>query len=141
MDSYWGQMDPLAPIRLLMFSNVHFSLWASLSGIKLISKIKILHIQFSVTQIRPQPSPLFNIHNLFGVKLLTRLRLGLSHLNEHKFNHNLNGCINPFSTCTLEPESTSHFFLHCHDYNSMWLVLFKDLNSADKNLIKRSDED
>ena len=93
MDSYWGHMDPLAPIRLLMFSNVHFSLRASLSGIKLISKIKILHIQFSVTQIRPQPSPLFNIHNLFGVKLLTRLILGLSHLNEHKFNHNLNGCI------------------------------------------------
>ena len=30
---------------------------------------------------------LFSIHNPVGVKLLTRLRLQLSHLNEHKFRH------------------------------------------------------
>ena len=34
------------------------------------------------------PKPIYNIHNPNGLKLLTRLRLGLSHLNEHKFNHN-----------------------------------------------------
>ena len=32
--------------------------------------------------------PVYNIHNPIGLKLLTRLRLGLSHLNEHKFKHN-----------------------------------------------------
>ena len=35
--------------------------------------------------MRPKPGPLYNIHNPSGIKLLTRLRLGLSHLNEHKF--------------------------------------------------------
>ena len=29
--------------------------------------------------------PVYNIHNPIDLKLLTRLRLGLSHLNEHKF--------------------------------------------------------
>ena len=37
--------------------------------------------------------PVYNIHNPIGLKLLTRLRLGLSHLNEHKFKHNYQDCI------------------------------------------------
>ena len=41
------------------------------------------------------PKPTLNIHNPVEVKLLTRLRLGLSHLNEHRFNLNCEDCINP----------------------------------------------
>ena len=33
----------------------------------------------------PVPNSYFNIHNPVGLKLLTRLRIGLSHLNEHTF--------------------------------------------------------
>ena len=59
---------------------------------------------YLLKEIRPQPSPLCNIHNPSGIKLLTRLRLGLSDLNEHKFNHNFDDCINLFCTCNLELE-------------------------------------
>ena len=38
--------------------------------------------------IRPSPNSTFNVHNPHGIKLLTRLRVGLSHLREHKFRHN-----------------------------------------------------
>ena len=38
---------------------------------------------------------LFSIHDLVGVKLLTRLRLQFSHLNEHKFRHNFKDCLVP----------------------------------------------
>ena len=38
--------------------------------------------------IRPVPSNLYNIFDPIGLKLLTRLRLGFSHLNEHRFRHN-----------------------------------------------------
>ena len=38
--------------------------------------------------IWPVSNPVYNIQNYIGLKLLTRLRLGLSHLNEHRFNHN-----------------------------------------------------
>ena len=48
---------------------------------------------------RPMPKPTFNIHNPLGLKLLTRLGLGLSHLNEHRFNHNFKDCINPLCSC------------------------------------------
>ena len=43
-----------------------------------------------------------------------------------------------FRTCSLEPESTSHFFLRCHHYNTTQSILFKDLNSVDKNFLKLS---
>ena len=32
-------------------------------------------------------SSVFNCHNFKGIKLLIRLRVGLSHLHEHKFKH------------------------------------------------------
>ena len=34
---------------------------------------------------RPSENKILNIHDQVGIKLLTRLRLGLSHLREHKF--------------------------------------------------------
>ena len=37
--------------------------------------------------IRPSGTTVFHCHNPKGVKLLTMLRLGLSHLREHKFKH------------------------------------------------------
>ena len=65
--------------------------------------------------------------------------VGLSCLNEHKFNHNFDNFVNPF--CTLEPESTSHFFLHYHHYNIIQSVLFEDLNSVGENLFKLCDNE
>ena len=41
------------------------------------------------------PNSIFGIFSPLGFKLITGLRLGLSHLNEHRFNHNLSNCINP----------------------------------------------
>ena len=38
--------------------------------------------------IRPEPNNIFNVHNAEGIKLLVRLRVGFSHLTEHKFRHN-----------------------------------------------------
>ena len=58
-----------------------------------------------------------NIYNIFdpkGLIFLTRLRLGLSHLNEHRFQYNFQDCLNPLCSCSLEIEDTSHYFLHCH---------------------------
>ena len=49
-----------------------------------------------------------NIHDPNGLRLLTRFRLGLSHLNEHKVNHNFKECVNPLCSCSLQVESVSH---------------------------------
>ena len=42
-----------------------------------------------------------------------RLRLGLSHLREHKFKHNFQDSINPLCNCGHDIESTTHYLLHC----------------------------
>ena len=56
---------------------------------------------------------LFLIHAPVGVKLLTRLWLQFSHLNEHKFRHSSKDCVSPMCNCGAEIETTSHFFLLC----------------------------
>ena len=72
------------------------------------------------------PKPTFNIHNPLGLKLLTRLRIGLTHLNEHRFNHNFEDYINPLCLGSLEVESTAH--LHCHNFENIKNTLLNNLN-------------
>ena len=45
--------------------------------------------------IRPEPNQVFNVDSSEGLELLTRARLGLSHLADHKFSHNFEECVNP----------------------------------------------
>ena len=52
---------------------------------------------------------LFSIHNPVRVKLVTRLRLQWSNLNEHKFRHGFEDTISPMSSCNTEIESNEHF--------------------------------
>ena len=58
--------------------------------------------------------PSYNIRNLLGLKFLTRLRLGLSHLNENNFKYCLQDGVNPSCSFSLKIESLSLLFLHCH---------------------------
>ena len=74
--------------------------------------------------IRPKENHTFDIHNPVGVKLLTRLRLGLSHLHEHKFKFNFQDCLNPLCVCNVNVENNTHFFLHCQNYNVERQILF-----------------
>ena len=62
--------------------------------------------------IRPVENSVFNIYEPNGLKLLIRLRLGLRHLNEHRFRHNFENCVNPLCSCSLETEDTLHYLLH-----------------------------
>ena len=89
--------------------------------------------------MRPSPNLVFDIHNPLALRLLTTLRLGLSHLNEHKFNHNFKNCVNPLCTCSLEIESKSHFFLHCNHDNNIRSTLLNEFKSLDGNIVKLSD--
>ena len=59
--------------------------------------------------IRALPNKVLNSNNPQGLKLLTRLRLGLSHLRYHKFKHNFLDTINPLCSCGSDIETTLHF--------------------------------
>ena len=83
---------------------------------------------------------MFNIHNPVGIKLLTRLKLGLNHLNEHSFNHKFQNCTSPTCICSFENESTTHFFLHCHFYIPIRTTLFDNLKEIVHNLQELADQ-
>ena len=57
---------------------------------------------------RPIPSPYFNIYHPVRLKLLNRLGVGLSHLNEHKFKHNFSNCV--YVTVVWKLNESSIFF-------------------------------
>ena len=85
------------------------------------------------------PKPTFNIRNHLGLKLFTRLRLGLTHLNEYMFNHNFEDDISPLCSCSLEVESTTHFFLHCHNFVNIRNTLLNRLKSISCDISNSSD--
>ena len=73
---------------------------------------------------RPIPKPIYNVHNPVGLKLLTRLRLGLSHLNQHKFSHNFQDCLNT----------------QTYVYSNIRSTLLNELQSIDINLLNQEDD-
>ena len=85
---------------------------------------------------KPICSSLFSFHHPVGVKLLVRLRLGFSHLREHKFRHNFHDTLNPLCSCSLEPETTSNYLLCCHNFYSTRLALMNDLNLIDPTIFQ-----
>ena len=91
--------------------------------------------------IKPKAKSVFFIRDSNGVKLLTRLRLGLSQLREHKFNHNFLDTLNPLCSCSLEVESTTHFFLRCHHFTQIRVTLMNKLNQIDANITHLSEQD
>ena len=74
---------------------------------------------------------LFAIHDPAGVKLLLSLRLKFSHLNEHKFRHNLKDALSPMCDCGSE---TDHFFLRCPFFAINRQKLLNDLLKIDLSL-------
>ena len=89
---------------------------------------------------RPYANSTYTIHNPDGKSLLRRLRLGLSHLNEHKFRHNFADCVNPLCSCCIEPETTLHVFLHCHNFLNIRRKLFDKIKLLDETLLQLNDE-
>ena len=69
------------------------------------------------------------------MQLLTRLRLGFSHLNEHKFRHNFRDFLNPLCECKLEAETTSHFLLNCHLFQVERTTVLNDIKETDESII------
>ena len=89
--------------------------------------------------IRPTANKIFGCHNLKGIKYLTRLRLGLSHLHEHKFKNNFRDKLNPFCTCGCDVENTCHFLLHCPNFLTERNTLFNKITNIDSNILNQAD--
>ena len=68
--------------------------------------------------------------------MITRLRLGLNHLRDHKFKYSLQDCLNPICRCDTEVERTTHYcpnFLHERE------TLLDNIKSVLPNILEQSD--
>ena len=76
---------------------------------------------------------------MFQVFFLTCLRLGCSHLNEHKFRHNFQDCLIPLCSCSLEIEGAVYYPLHCHYFSQYCFDLINIVKSVSDNFESFSD--
>ena len=90
--------------------------------------------------IRLGPNKVFHIYNPHGLKLLTRLRLGLSHLRGHKFNYNFSDCLYEICMCGKDIESTNHFPLQCSFFLKERQVLMNKIRDTDSSLIDQNEK-
>ena len=132
---------PLLGTKHNFFQNSYFPVaikeWNSLDiGIQKSDSISIFKKRI-LSFIRPLPNKISNSHNPQRLKLLTMLRLGLSHLRYHKSKHNFLDTINPLCSCGSDIETSLHFLLYCQNFmecrntllrksseiNSEWITL------------------
>ena len=78
--------------------------------------------------IRPVKKSIFNIFNQKGISWIFQLRVDLSPLKSHKKSHNFLDTPDDICQCTLNSETTYHFFLKCPLYDEHRTDLFRIVN-------------
>ena len=64
-----------------------------------------------MTYLKHQLQLLHPKRNSLTLKCATLFRLGLSHLNKHKFKHTFQGTLNPSCVCVFETKTAAHYLL------------------------------
>ena len=88
--------------------------------------------------IRPSANTTFHCHNPDGLKLITKLSLGLSHFRFHKIEHSCQDTLNCICNCGTV-EITIHYLLHCPNFRNERLTRFNKLRSIDENILRKDD--
>ena len=88
--------------------------------------------------IRPCTNSIFNVHIPYGI--LTRLRLGLSHLHDCKIRHYFQETLNPLCDCGNDTETATHFFLHCSSFYTPRQTLLNNIRNINEQILSH-DED
>ena len=89
--------------------------------------------------MQSKPNNVYYCHNHKGIKLLTRLSLGFSHLREHKFKHSFQDCLNPLCFYGNEIETSTHYLLHSPTYKNERMTLLNKIKSINCTILEFSD--
>ena len=84
--------------------------------------------------VKPSENIIYNIHDQFGIKLFTRLRLGFSHLREHNLRHNTEDTLNRFCSCSTAAGTMLPCFLRYQFFNDIWKIFMTDLININRSL-------
>ena len=72
------------------------------------------------------------------VKILARLKFGLSHFREDKLKHSLHDSLKPSWSCSRYIETSAHFVLHYPNYSNERSVFLNIIGSIDGKSLRRS---
>ena len=89
---FWPLSNFKVRIELFRISLFLYTVneWNNLNNIIKSSESHLIFKKRMLKLIRPRCNETYGVHNPTGLKLQTRLRWDLNHLNGHKFNHNFN---------------------------------------------------
>lgn len=91
--------------------------------------------------IRLCANSIYNNQNVHGSKLLTGLRLGLSHLYKHAFSHHFQYTLNILCACGKDVESITFFSLHCTNFYISRQTPFQNVRSIGEQILSQSETD
>ena len=80
---------------------------------------------------------MFTCHNPIGIKYLTRIRLGFSHLRYHKFKHGFVDAIDRICSCSTGIEITSFTVPTFHLF--AWNTFLNEIAIVDRSIIDQDD--
>lgn len=84
---------------------------------------------------------IFNCPNPRGLELSLQLRLGLSHLCEHRFNQSMvfKALLMRFASVGIgEIEACCHFLRHCSNYSTQKLDLVNSIINIDSSILQKN---
>ena len=84
--------------------------------------------------IKIKSNSIFSVHDVYGIKTLSRLRLKFSHLNEDKVRHGFKDGTNYMCDCGSAAETTIHFLLQCQQYQTIRLELLNSIYNLDPKI-------
>ena len=85
--------------------------------------------------IGPFSNSIFDVHSPYGIKLLTRLHLGLRHLRDHKFRHCFYDNLNPICECGHDTETITQFFLHYASVHTPRKTLLSNIRKINEQIL------
>ena len=91
-----------------------------------------------INVIRPELNQAFDINNSEGLKSLTRIKLWLNHLADHKFRHNFQDCVSSVCSCSQETEMSTYFLLYFLNYHCARQTLFEKNYKINSTTLKQN---
>ena len=92
--------------------------------------------------IQPSPNFVYSCHNPKcpkWLKLITRLRIQVSHLKKHKFKQSCQDKINLLCSCGINVKSTELFLLHCPQFINERYTLLNTTGNINYKLLENND--
>ena len=106
----------------------------------LIFVTRLLVMFLGLKFVIPEPNQVFNVGSSEKLKFLKRIRLGLSHLVDHKLRRNFQDYVNLICSCGLEMEASNHHLSFCSNYHGSGINLFEKVNKIDSTTLKQNDQ-